>query len=507
MKIIFKNIHNLSGNILVAFMLLWTAVFSSCNKIETAPTLTILHFNDTYELEPPGDGRRGGAARAATVLKEYAEENPLILFSGDAISGSALTAPRQGQAMIEALNALGVQYATLGNHEFDFGPEVAAKRVKESNFTWLAANLIDTKTKKPLVGALPSVLTQWNGINVGLIGLVGNWLEDSSVGPNAKYDDYLERGRETAKKLKSQGADIVIALTHMDMKDDEILAAEVPEIDLVLGGHDHDPMHKSINGTLVWKSGSDWIQIGLIQVTLPRGSKPTFFAKLLPVSEQIKPNPEVANLISKYAKELESFLGEVLGVSKIELDTRVTSVRQKETPVGNLFTDAMREQTGADAALINGGGVRSNLVHAAGEITRKMLMTILPFQNKVITLELTGQQILGALENGVSEFETAGGSFPQVSGLDFRFNPKKSVGQRITKVTVGGKPLIVGKTYSFATLDFLANGGDGYDVLVKTKRITKPTDTVFLTDAITSYFKKNGPVAPKVEHRIVMETR
>jgi len=487
--------------------LLWTTSFSSCNKIETAPTLTILHFNDTYELEPAGDGRRGGAARAATVLKEYAKENPLILFSGDAIGGSALTAPRQGQAMIEALNALGLQYAALGNHEFDFGPEVAAKRIKESNFTWLTANLIDTKTEKPIVGVLPSVLTQWNGIKVGLIGLAGNWLEDCSAGPDARYDDYLERGREIAKKLKSEGAEIIIALTHMNMADDEILAREVPEIDLVLGGHDHDPMHKSINGTLVWKSGSDWMHIGLIQVTLPRDSKPTFFSKLLPVTEQIKPDQGMTMLIAKYASEFEAYLGEILGVSKVELDARASIVRQKEMPVGNLFTDAMRAQTGADAALINSGGIRSNLVYAAGNITRKTLMTLLPFQNKIVIIELSGQLIQEALENGVSEFETAGGSFPQVSGLTFRFNPKKPVGQRITKITIGGKPLVASKTYKLATLDFLANGGDGYDVFVKTKHITKPADAVPLTDAIASYLKKNGSVAPKEEHRIVIENR
>lgn len=492
----------------IIFFLLWAAAFSSCNKTETAPTLTILHFNDTYELEPAGDGRRGGAARAATVLKEYAEENPLILFSGDAIGGSALTAPRQGQAMIEALNALGVQYAALGNHEFDFGPEIAAKRIEESNFTWLSANLINTKTEKPVVGALPSVLTQWNGIKVGLIGLVGNWLEDSSVGPDARYDDYLVHGREIAKKFKSEGADIVIALTHMNMADDEILAREIPEIDLVLGGHDHDPMHKSINGTLIWKSGSDWMQIGLIQVTLPRGSKPTFFSRLLPVTEQIKPDPGMTTLIAKYGKELETYLGEILGVSEVELDARANSVRQKEMPVGNLFADAMRVQTGADASLLNGGGIRSNLIYAAGEITRKTLMTLLPFQNKIVTLELTGQLIQEALENGISEFETAGGSFPQVSGLAFHFNPKRPVGQRVTKVTIGGKPLIARKTYLFATLDFLADGGDGYDVFSKAKKLTtKIEDAVPLTDAITSYLKKNGPVAPKEEHRIVMESR
>lgn len=487
--------------------LLWAVIFTSCTKTETAPTLTILHFNDTYELEPQGDGRRGGAARAATVIKEYAEDSPLILFSGDAIGGSTLTAPRQGEAMVETLNALGVHYAVLGNHEFQYGPEIAATRVKQSNFSWLMANITDSKTGAPVAGALPSALTQWNGIKVGLIGLGGNWLEDCAIGADAKYTDHLERGREIAKNLKSQGADIIIALTHMNMRDDELLARAVPEIDLVLGGHDHDPMHKSINGTLIWKSGSDWMQIGLIQVTLPRGAKPTFFSRLLPVTEQIDPDPGIIALIAKYTGEHESYMNEVFGVTTVELDARTLAVRQKETPLGNLIADAMRAQTGADAALMNGGGIRSNLVYAAGDITRKTLMALLPFQNKIVTLKLTGRQLKEALENGISEFETAGGRFPQVSGMNFHFNPKKSIGERVTKITVGSKPLALGRTYTLATLDFLADGGDGYDVFAKTKRADKIADAPLLTDAIVAYLKKNGPIAPKVEGRIVMQMK
>jgi 2',3'-cyclic-nucleotide 2'-phosphodiesterase/3'-nucleotidase len=173
----------------------------------------------------------------------------------------------------------------------------------------------------------------------------------------------------------------------------------------------------------------------------------------------------------------------------------------KEAPVGNLIADVMREAMHADVALVNGGGIRGNAVTPAGTLTRGDVLKILPFANKIVKLEVTGDVLRAALENGVSQHEKTAGRFPQVSGIRYVFDPKRPAGSRLVSVTVGGKPLDPSARYSVATFEFLMGGGDGYTMLQQAKVLVAPMNGPMDSDLILERLKA-GPVAPAVDGRI-----
>jgi 2',3'-cyclic-nucleotide 2'-phosphodiesterase/3'-nucleotidase len=194
-------------------------------------------------------------------------------------------------------------------------------------------------------------------------------------------------------------------------------------------------------------------------------------------------------------------LGVGAGATAVPLDTRNEIVRVKEAPVGNLIADLMREAMGADVALVNGGGIRGNAVTPAGPLTRGDVLKILPFANKVVKLEVTGETLRAALENGLSQHEKIAGRFPQVSGLRYVFDPTKPVGSRLVSATVGGKPLDPAARYTVATFEFLMGGGDGYTMLQQAKVLVNPMSGPMDSDLVLERLKI-GPIAPTTDGRI-----
>ena len=482
--------------ILLAALLLGALAF--------AGEFSIIHFNDVYEIQPVKKGKYGGAARVATLIKELGGQENLILFSGDAFSPSIMSSVFKGKQMVDVFNRLGLDYATFGNHEFDFGPEVAAQRVKESKFTWISTNLVDKRTGEGYVGAVRWALVDWNGVKVGLLGLIDNWLDLTSPGPNAQYLDFVQVGREYARMLKAKGAEVVIALTHMDMANDEKLAASVPEIDLILGGHDHAPMWKVVNGTLIWKTGANWVWLGHLKVYTIPGLKPVVIPTEYVVDSKIPEDPEMAKVVAKYAAALDKAMNEVIGETKVPLDARRKVVRRQESNLGNLITDAMREYAKTECAIQNGGGIRTDRIYGPGPITKKDIFSILPFGNVVISIKIDGKTLKAALENGVSQWERTKGRFPQVSGIKYVFDPKRKPGNRVLEVYVNGKPLDPNKTYTCAINDYIGRGGDGYVMFKNAPRIFDERNGKLLAQVVVDYIKAHSPVAPKVEGRIVI---
>jgi 2',3'-cyclic-nucleotide 2'-phosphodiesterase (5'-nucleotidase family) len=464
--------------------------------------LTILHFNDVYEIEPVSGGALGGAARVATLVNERLSLSPLILFSGDLFSPSIMSSIFQGSQMVDALNQLGVDYAVVGNHEFDFGPEVASQRFAESGFPWFSSNLVDAQTGEPYLGTADWAIADWNGIRVGLFGVVGEWLNLTSAGPNAQYQDFIGISCERAQALKDQGADIVIALTHMDMADDRMLAEAVPEIDLILGGHDHDPMHEVVNNTLIWKTGSDWRTLGQLKVFLIPGQKALVFPSYISVNASVANDPAMQELVDGYVVALDAELGQVIGSTDVVLDATRASVRTQESTFGNLIADASREFTGADVAIMNGGGIRTDQTYGPGELTRRDIQAVLPFGNIVITISLTGAELLAALENGVSQVENGAGRFPHVSGMTFRYDPAAPSGSRVLEATVAGQALDPNASYVVAINDFIGGGGDGFVMFTEAPRILTEAGGPLLAEVVSNYIAANSPVVPAIEGRI-----
>src|SRR5437867_9078846 len=221
--------------------------------------LTFLQINDHYVLGPVDGGRRGGMARLATLVREVRRENPNTVFvlGGDFLSPSVESTFLQGAQIVAVLNAIGLDYATFGNHEFDFGPTVLLERMNESKFQWLSANVVDRRSGRPFGGASAETLLTLGGLRVGFFGLtMVDAARTSRPGPDIVFNPPLTAGKEVVARLRAQGAQVVVGVTHQEIADDRALAAAA-DVDLILGGHEHDPMVAEEGKTLITKGGSD----------------------------------------------------------------------------------------------------------------------------------------------------------------------------------------------------------------------------------------------------------
>lgn len=526
-----RRLHHASGRSqgnwllrLATGVLLTTMVLSLWGGALAAPaaaaqqvTLTILHFNDAYDLSPV-DKELGGWDRLATLVAQYRQQDPeaVLVFPGDLISPSTMSSLFHGSHMIQGMNLLKADIATFGNHEFDFGPDVLAQRVGESKFTWVITNLV-RRDGSLFPGTQALALREIHGVKVGFFGLLTpDTRITSNPGPDVVFADPLASARSAVALLKAYGAEVVVGLTHLPIAEDKQILAEVPEIDLILGGHDHDPMSEEVGGRLVAKAGSDARYLGVATITVEKPESAAEGApavkvvaiadKLVPVSiADVQPDPGMQALAQSFEKQMDQAMGNVIAQSTVELDARNAMVRQQEAPLGNLIADAIRQSVAADVAITNGGGIRTNAVLPAGPITRRNVLAWLPFGNRVVKVELTGDAIRQALENGVSQRETGAGRFPQVSGLQFAFDPSKPAGQRVLWVKVNGAPLDPAKTYTVATNDFMLGGGDGYEAF-KSGRVLIDASAGQLMDAVVAaYIQAQGTVSPKVEGRIVIQ--
>ncbi|MDR7432458.1 MAG: 5'-nucleotidase C-terminal domain-containing protein, partial [Armatimonadota bacterium] len=465
------------------------------------PVLTILHFNDVYQLTAVDGGRRGGFDRLATVVKRHrAQERPsLLLFAGDLISPSVESSIFKGAQLIDGMNHLGVDAATFGNHEFDYGPEELAKRVRESRFPWVVSNVF-APGLRPFPGVKPWLVLSPGGVPVGIVGLLTEDTAVLSSPGNTTFGNVFTVTREVVRILRARGARVIVALTHLSMAQDQQLLREVPEVDLVIGGHEHDPLTATVGGRLVAKAGSDakWLGVTLLSLDGSRRAQ----HQLVDVDERVPPDPEMAKLVQHYSERLSKELEVPIGETTVPLDARNVTVRQQESNLGNFIADVMRAAVGADVAITNGGGIRTNALFPAGRITRKDVLAWLPFGNVVVKVAVTGAVIRQALENGVSQWEQVAGRFPQVSGLRYTFNPTRPVGSRILEVRVGDRPLDEAATYTVATNDFMLRGGDGYAMLATGQVLVSPVDGPVMANAVMEAIQRLRTISPRVEGRI-----
>ncbi|OGL12867.1 MAG: hypothetical protein A3I14_10175 [Candidatus Rokubacteria bacterium RIFCSPLOWO2_02_FULL_73_56] len=494
----------------LASLLLAALALAGCATNGPAPRdaglvrLTLLQVNDVYELEPVDGGRRGGLARLATLVREVRDASPHTLFvlPGDFLSPSVMSAVLRGEQMVAALNALGLDVATFGNHEFDFGPGVLRERMREAKFAWLSANVQERATGAPFGGAQALELRTLGGVRVGLFGLTtAETARVSSAGPGVVFADPLAAGREAARALRARGAQVVVALTHQAMADDRRLAAAAG-VDLILGGHEHEPLVAEEGPTLITKAGSDarW----LVRVDLgltPAGKLVERAFAFREVSARVPEDPAVAELVRAYARRLDRELDAVVGRTTVPLDA-TRRLRAAETNLGNFVADVVRAHTGAQVALVNGGGIRTDSTVPAGPLTRRTVRGLLPFTNVVVTLELTGGDLRAALEHGLAQADRGGGGFLQVSGVRLVWDPRRPAGGRLVGAEVGGRALDDGSRYTVAVPGFLARGGDGFEVLGRARVVVGETSGPDLTRLVLEAIAARGSIAPAEDGRL-----
>jgi 2',3'-cyclic-nucleotide 2'-phosphodiesterase (5'-nucleotidase family) len=312
-----------------------------------------------------------------------------------------------------------------------------------------------------------------------------------------------------AEELRRNGADMIVVVGHVT-RQQAIEIADSNDVDMTLTGHTHD-LYISFDGrALITESSHDAHYVVVIDVDVEikteNGRRKTAWWPNFRVIDtaNVTPDLETLAVVADFERELTREMDVALAKTNIEIDSRNATVRSREAIVGDIIADAMRAQTDADVAVTNGGGIRSGNVYAAGsEITRKDILAELPFDNRLLRLNVSGAELRAALENGFSGLPAPAGRFPQVSGLQIEVDASRPVGSRIVSIKADGKPLDDAKIYSVATNDFLARGGDGYTQFKDAPRLIPDDDAPLLANAVMVYVRRLGTINAMPMNRIV----
>ncbi|MGG0716998.1 5'-nucleotidase C-terminal domain-containing protein [Robertmurraya massiliosenegalensis] len=494
--------------------------------VEEGPfTLSLLHTNDTHAYVEQ-------FPRLFTAVNELRteKENSLLLNAGDVFSGTLYFRQYLGLADLYFMNQLGFDAMTLGNHEFDKDSATLANFITQADFPIVSSNI--NMTNDPELGPLfndriggnneqgeifPAIIKEVDGEEVGIFGLT---TEDTTFlanpGERVVFEDAIEKANETVALLEAQGVDKIIALSHLGYQPDVNLAEQVDGIDVIVGGHSHTTLEEPVvvekaEPTLIVQANEYLNYLGVLEVTFDENGVIADFAGELKSLSEYAEDQVALEKVEEFKEPLTELQKQVVGNTSVPLNGEREDVRSKETNLGNLIADGMvakaNESIPTYIAMQNGGGIRASIDE--GDITLGEVLTVLPFGNNLVTLDLTGEEILAALEHSVSA--PGAGGFMQVSGLKFKYDPEKPVGERVWYVEAltanGYEELQVDSTYRVATNAFTADGGDGY-TMFKTAKDEGRISELYIVDfeVFTSYLEVHDPVSPSVEGRIIAET-
>lgn len=471
-------------------------------------TLTIIHVNDVDRMEE--DDGRGGMARIVGAINTVRADadHVLVTNAGDFISPSLLSGFDQGAHMIDLINQAGFDLITLGNHEFDFGPEVAGETASALDIPVISANIVDP-AGAPVPGTEPTWTTTFGDYTIGVVGLTTAGTMVKSSPGDMQFLDPVDVAAQRAAELRDAGADLVIALAHTDLSEDRALL-DAGDVDLILSGDDHLLTAWYDGDVALVESASQGDYVTVVELALDRvesrGEMRFVWSPSFRTIDTvtIEPDPALTESVQVYLDQLSAELDIEIGTTETQLDSRRASVRTQETAIGNLIADAMRTAVDADIAITNGGGIRADRVYEPGTmLTRRDILSELPFGNKTVLLEVSGADVLAALENGFSRVEDVGGRFPQISGLTVSVDLSAEPGSRVQSAMVGEAPLDPAATYLLATNDFMARGGDGYAVFSDAPRVIDENAGTLMATHVIDFVEAAGSVSPAVEGRIV----
>lgn len=475
--------------------------------------VTFVLTNDIYlmgETAFPDGAKRGGFARLAALVKaERARGGHVVVaHGGDTLSPSLMSGFDRGEHIITLTNLIRPDIFVPGNHEFDFGKAVFLQRMAEARFPLYAANLRDAGGAA-LAGFRDRAVLAFDGVRIGLTGMAYDKSPRVSSPEDLAFASTIETTKAQAALLRQEGADLVVGVLHAD-RGDSLALQFSRTAELLLTGHSHDLFvaFDGLSGVVESSFDAHYVTAIDVDISLREadGRRSTTWWPRFRVIDtaDVTPDPEVAAVVAGLEQEFSRQMDVELGTTAVTLDSRNASVRTGEAAIGNLFADAMRELTGSDAAIINGGGIRANKVYPPGSaITRRDVLAELPFNNRVVVIEITGLELRRALENGLAPLPGAAGRFPQVSGLRLDYALARPPGARILSLTVGGAPLEDGRTYRVAVLDFLARGGDNYTQFRDARRVTPDNDAPLLANEVMTHIRRLGTVRTGIEGRIV----
>ena len=478
---------------------------------EQPTTLTILSYNDIQTAAAEDKD----FPRLVSLIKKRraAADGPVIVVGGgDQVGPHALGPISQWRAPIAVLNYLGPDADVIGNHEFDYGFDAVSEFTSASTFPWLSTNLVNSSTGEAFDGTESYEIVERNGVRVGIIGLIDG---EATYGKTnidfaergTTVEDYTKTGPEKAQMLKAdENVDVVVALAHVGVPDSKTLAKADTndDIDVVIAGDDeiHYTPQKT-SGTIISEAVARAKYLSEITLTIDEGEITSWNGRLLEVTNDIEKDNRTSKIINDYRAEAK--LDTVIAKTKTPLDARFSTNYHRESNYGNLVTDAMRARTGANVAITNAGGIRSDSVYAPGEITGGDVFNTLPFANTLVTVKLTGSELVNTLASQIVTFKSSTGQqygaeiSQQVSGVHFEWVAHEGVERKIRDVYVNDEPLDPNAEYEVAVNSFIANGGSSYPL--EDKPVIQETDELLAT-AVIEYLDGKGTIAPTVEGRM-----
>jgi 2',3'-cyclic-nucleotide 2'-phosphodiesterase (5'-nucleotidase family) len=472
--------------------------------------LTILHVNDTHGhiipyLDKSVDSGRpvGGAEYLAKMIEDERAANPggtILLSAGDMFQGTPVSNLSRGKPVIEIMNYMRYDAMALGNHEFDWGQDVLQSIIASASFPVISANVFERGGHRSFRGSKPYVIIKKKGVRIAVIGITtpetlyaskpGNLAGLTFAAPEKVLPAIIRR-------VRAQGASMVIALTHDGFDSDRELARNVSGIDVIVGGHSHtaikDPVVES--GTIIVQAGSNGIYLGVLKIAFDSKKKKILRysskdeLRLVSPASGAELDPNVARIVDKYEELTKTQFSKVIGTATADLARDSTG----ESDLGDVVTDAMREASGAEIAFQNGGGIRADILQ--GPITVEAVFTMLPFEDDLVTMDLTGEQIKELLEKSIlSE------NMLQVSGIRIEYDLSKPAGAKVVSAEVAGKPVEPQATYRVVTNDFLAAGGNQFNVFKNGRNVAMGPSQ---RDAVDDYISRNSPINVHAKNRIV----
>ncbi len=479
-------------------------ILSGCGRGEVRE-LTVIHTNDLHGHVLPTrvegwTGRTGGYATFVSWLNEVRRENAeqdiptLLLDAGDFFMGTVEGNLTRGASVVRLMNLAGYDALAVGNHEFDYGFFNLFRLTEEADFPFLSANIFLRDTGEHPEFIHPYLIREYDGLKVGIIGVtVAETPALTTAGTVSRvlFRDPAESVRPYLRLLRREGADIIIVLSHLGLAGDRRLAEELEDIDLIVGGHSHDlltrPERAGRKPTLIVQAGAYGRHAGRIDLRIdPEVKRIVGHRSEIFVNRQFSypADLETNRLLVEIREEVGTGFDSTVGIALKD----ITGDSRRQSPLGSLITDAMRSRADAEAAFQNPYGIRGSLFQ--GSITRRDVYTVLPFDNSIVTMDLTGRKIRELLEQSL----TLRKGLLQVSGLRVEYDPDRPEGRRVISVEIGDQPLEDDLHYRVSTNVFLAGGGDYFSTF--TGGINRRDSGVLLRDAVADYISQNTPLHP-----------
>ena len=498
-------------------------------------TLTILHTNDFHaRFEPinrfdsgcaPEDNAEGkcfgGSARLITAIREARARagNVILVDGGDQFQGTLYYTYYKGQVAAEMMNLMGYDAMTVGNHEFDDGPEVLRGFMDAVAFPVLMSNADFSREELLADKLLKSTVIERGGERLGLIGLTPEDTDElASPGPNVIFSDPVPAVQAEVDRLTAQGIDKIIVLSHSGYGVDQRVAAETTGVDVIVGGHSNTYLSNSsddaqgpyptmVNGVAIVQAYAYGKFLGELTATFDDdGNLVQAVGEPLIMDAAVFEDAAVVSRLQELAEPLEQIRQRVVARTAQPIGGDRAMCRSEECEMGTLIAEAMLARVkdqGIRIAIQNGGGIRASI--DAGDVTKGEVLTVLPFHNTLSTFEVRGAVILEALENGVSQVEDGAGRFPQVAGMQFTWDPAAPPGSRILSVRVAGPegfaPIDPDKVYGVVSNNYVRNGGDGYDMFAGDDKNAYDYGPD-LADVTADYIAANAPYQPYTDGRI-----